>query len=152
MDKNKQTLGMDSENRYEFLAETTARMLNLCPPEFVPRGGQGGKLTLAKGLVFSYSVASCGDGRKTTQTFCENYESGLRAKQRSNSPGFFGFLPGETACDCAVFQPVASVAEFVVHQRRDEPICANFFRTSALPLQAGAGGGHAKVHSRRRQA
>src|SRR5437773_9190629 len=62
------------------------------------------------------------------------------------------FLSRETAHHRAVVIAFARRSESAFHQRRDEPVCADFSRPTESAVDSAARSRHAEVHPRRRQA
>src|SRR5713101_8470654 len=74
-------------------------------------------------------LASCG-----TCALFQHHDLG------ANSPIVSRFLPREKAHDCSVVAAFAGRAQFAVHQRRHEPVRADFSGTTKAVMEAGASG------------
>src|ERR1700686_4962433 len=69
----------------------------------------------------------------------------------ANSAIVSRFLSREKAHDCAVIVAFARRAESAFHQRRHEPVRADFSRPAKAVLDSAARGRYAELHSSRRQ-
>src|ERR1700688_4002919 len=59
------------------------------------------------------------------------------------------FLPRETAYHCALVVAFARCAESAFHERRHEPVRADFSGTAKAVMEPAARRRHAEMHSRR---
>src|SRR5438132_12429124 len=72
--------------------------------------------------------------------------------QSPDTPVVSRLFQVEAAHHRALIQPAARLAEPALHERWHEPVRADFFGQTKMPIHSTARRGHPKMHSRRRQA